>query len=345
MKSYCDFVLKNIKKKDLFAWLDIEPNRYWDNLLFLDQANFGGKIAGSSNNSETSSSRNKIISNWNIAEYLPETIQQHFLLIVSDFILNLSKTTDNTSSSKTDIDLFGAFKENHNPNAFSSAMDIGVSNNNVINSNFTQKLFHIIQDIQRYLRTQTSNDSKNIPLEFVKTICKVLSLDKTLDDEVFKLKKSLLKLINVREFSKESEFTNPCSSFILCDEICTFCNASRDMDFLRDPNLLHGKWNCIFCDHPFNKAAIEAKLVEIVQKKSLSYQQQDLICEKCKQVKAENMLDTCSSCYGKFKCKLSTEEFTQILHTFQNIAQTHKFKWLEETISTMLFFHLPKFNV
>ena len=52
-------------------------------------------------------------------------------------------------------------------------------------------------------------------LEFVKYICRILSLDKNITNQVLKLKKDLLKIINVREFSDEAQFVDPSLSFVV----------------------------------------------------------------------------------------------------------------------------------
>lgn len=39
---YVDYILKNIQKKKLFTFLKLIPKRYWDQLLWMDPANFGG---------------------------------------------------------------------------------------------------------------------------------------------------------------------------------------------------------------------------------------------------------------------------------------------------------------
>ncbi len=118
-----------------------------------------------------------------------------------------------------------------------------------------------------------------------------------------------MKLLHIREFSHESEFMNPCTSYLLSDVICTWCNYPCDMDLLRDPDLLNENWNCKYCGHVYSKPAIEARLVDVVLKKSLCFQLQDLMCEKCKQIKAENMSEICGHCSGKFICKESPSEF------------------------------------
>ena len=55
----------------------------------------------------------------------------------------------------------------------------------------------------------------NPALEFVKAVCKVLSLDTSTRHQVAKLRRDLLKLIGVREFSLEAMFQDPCQSFVL----------------------------------------------------------------------------------------------------------------------------------
>ena len=52
-------------------------------------------------------------------------------------------------------------------------------------------------------------------LEFVKFICKILSLDKNIANQVNKLKKDLLSFVNVREFSDQAQYMDPSLSFTI----------------------------------------------------------------------------------------------------------------------------------
>src|SRR5690606_24961572 len=102
-------------------------------------------------------------------------------------------------------------------------------------------------------------------LEFIKCVCHILGLDKFCKDEVIKMKQNLLKLINIREFSDEAKFKNPCRTFILSDVICTYCNSCKDLDLCRDKSLMSSIWKCNECSHEYDKDAIEGRLVEHVQ--------------------------------------------------------------------------------
>ena len=64
-------------------------------------------------------------------------------------------------------------------------------------------------------------------LEFVKSTMHVLSLDGSLEEEIGGLRRMLLAQLRVREFNPESQFRDPCMSYVLSDVICTFCSSCR----------------------------------------------------------------------------------------------------------------------
>lgn len=71
-------------------------------------------------------------------------------------------------------------------------------------------------------------------LEFVKAICHVLSLDPSVEDTVGSLRRSMLKLIGVGEFSEEAVWRDPSVSYVLPGVICKSCNHCRDVDLGKD---------------------------------------------------------------------------------------------------------------
>mmetsp|Transcript_8355 Transcript_8355/g.12703 ORF Transcript_8355/g.12703 Transcript_8355/m.12703 type:complete len:170 (+) Transcript_8355:872-1381(+) len=161
------------------------------------------------------------------------------------------------------------------------------------------------------------------------------------------LRKNLFKLLRVAEFSKQTQFRLPGSAaaisqneqnaaatrsfFLLPDVICMFCSTARDLDLLRDPNLLANDWTCIHCGHAYDRLEIEARLVGIVEKKSVGYQLQDIQCVKCKLIKDNQMSEICTNCCGKLKLA-ERESLQHEMQVFQLIATFHSFEWLKETI-------------
>ena len=89
----------------------------------------------------------------------------------------------------------------------------------------------------------------NPALEFVKFSIEVFSLEPELNDEVSVLRRNLLKMIKVGEFSQEAKYCNPSFIFVLPDVICDFCLNIRDIDICRSVS----SWICTTCNHSYNK--------------------------------------------------------------------------------------------
>ena len=66
-------------------------------------------------------------------------------------------------------------------------------------------------------------------------------------------------------------------------------------------------------------------------RRAVAYQMQDLVCTRCRLVKAENMAEFCT-CSGAFRTRESADEFARSFRIFRNIAQIYRFPWLEETV-------------
>lgn len=79
----------------------------------------------------------------------------------------------------------------------------------------TQKIFKKLTDEDFPEQFGSRYKLKCPALEFVKYVCKILSLDKNIQNQVIKLKKDLLKIVNVREFSDEAQFVDPSLTFVI----------------------------------------------------------------------------------------------------------------------------------
>jgi DNA polymerase epsilon subunit 1 len=151
-------------------------------------------------------------------------------------------------------------------------------------------------------------DTKNQhpALEFVKSLCHVFSLDPQAESVVRSLKRSAMRILGVREFSKEDTFRNPCQAFILPDVFCPSCCQTRDLDLCRDAKLTPEKWRCV-CGEPYNKAPLEMSLVELVHRRFTAYQVQDLVHDGRRDVKDDHMGDVMD-----YRCKIPAERFIQL---------------------------------
>ncbi|PSR89873.1 DNA polymerase epsilon catalytic subunit A like [Actinidia chinensis var. chinensis] len=364
-KAYCDCLLKTLQTRDLFEWIELEPLQFWHSLLFMDQYNYGGiqaRINGESlegiSEPETGGvhdeSQVDIVSSWNIAENLPKATQDHFILIVSEFMYIPWKYAREQAAIRASVrdgnlctpSITGAAAE-----AFESHMTEYLREQ--ISSYFADKLLRIVRDTILHMKgisksgaNQHISDgipiANNIPmgdsaLEFIKHVCAVLALDQNVQHDILVMRKNLLKYVRVREFAPEAEFHEHCLSFTLPNVICSYCNDCRDLDLSRDRALLAQEWRCavLQCGQPYDREVMENALLQIVRQRERLYHLQDLVCLKCNQVKAAHLAEHCA-CAGSFRCKEDVSEFRHKMQVFLNIAVHQKFQLLQECTSWIL---------
>ena len=99
-----------MRRRELFSWLELEPSRQWHSLLFRGPYDYGGLLAsslpgaaawsghdtqgpddveldpGTTNARDASDAADALDMHWNIASFLPESLREHFEVIVSEFI-------------------------------------------------------------------------------------------------------------------------------------------------------------------------------------------------------------------------------------------------------------------
>ncbi|GAY59808.1 hypothetical protein CUMW_197330 [Citrus unshiu] len=350
-KAYCDSLLKALQTRELFEWIELEPVHFWHSLLFMDQYNYGG-IPARADESLDDDSQVDIVSSWNIAEYLPKEIQDHFVLVVSEFMYIPWKHAQKLAASRASLQegssctpsITVAAAEN-----FESHIVQYVKGE--ISSYFTGKLLSIVRDAIHHMK-KMNNDQHNspgvmqtaanihkvdAPLEFIKHVCAAFALDQNVQHDVLVMRKNLLKYVRVREFAPEAEFRDPCPSFILPNVICSYCNDCRDLDLCRDMALLAQDWHCAMpqCGQPYDREVMENALLQIVRQRERLYHLQDLVCIRCNQVKAAHLAEQCA-CAGSFRCKEDASDFRSKMQIFLNIANRQGFQLLQECTSWIL---------
>ena len=150
------------------------------------------------------------------------------------------------------------------------------------------------------------------------------------------LKSSLLKLIRVKDFSAEAEFKDPCLSFVVTEVICAFCNKCRDFDLCRDKDLTEGgAWRCPECEHAYDRDAVEQRIVDTLLHQSMAFQLQDLVCAKCRAVKAENVAEHCH-CSGRFTETASAPALLERAAAAFRLAEFHRLEQLRDVAAWLL---------
>ena len=83
---------------------------------------------------------------------------------------------------------------------------------------------------------------------------------------------------------------------------------------------------------------MECNLVDIVQRKVIRYQLQDLRCSKTQQVAITNMSST-SERAEPFKLDISRTDFLSQITILRNLADFYGLEWLLETTDSVLIEH------
>ncbi|KAJ8316138.1 hypothetical protein KUTeg_006152 [Tegillarca granosa] len=179
--------------------------------------------------------------NWNIMHFLPEAAacQTNFSMIVAGYILSIYNHLQEEQQRMTPGNT--PVKRRHESQSQVQFMAFHPIRSN----NITQKISKKLSGNRNNIATEFPQPPgsylplNNPALEFVKSVCKVIALDSNVSIQITKLKRDLLKLIGIGEFSNDADFRDPCLSYVMPEVICKSCNHIRDLDLCRDPYLSH----------------------------------------------------------------------------------------------------------
>ncbi|QDS71531.1 DNA polymerase epsilon catalytic subunit [Venturia effusa] len=315
--AYSQYILKTVKAKPLFTFLELDIKEYWDYLVWYDAFNYGGK--GCTEVVEAENQELDTIMNWQLATFLPPILQPVFNDWVVEFIELMHgrkrpspiaaangsvaprvtqiafKNLTNTQDNDHDLD----DPEMGLPKTFSKPLQKQISallrrQQNEMQHEELEKDWVFPSLPGSHL---SEKDLSNPVLQLVKSITQVLSLDKAQNLSVRQLRAQLLNLFEIREFSAQAAFQNPSASVVVKGLVCEECCSVRDLDLCRDSDILPPpsttnldlaqiqamlpKWRCLTCQTPFNRLRIEETLVARVQSYLVSWATQDLKCSKC----------------------------------------------------------------
>lgn len=187
---------------------------------------------------------------------------------------------------------------------------------------------------------QSSGRSQDGPaLEFIKSLCKILTVDPAIAEELDSLRKNMLRLVGVGEFSEKAVWKDTSKSYILSEIICQACNHCRDIDLLKDKHraLKDGlpTWLCPQCFVNYEIEEIEKRLIDVVNRKLMSYTLQDLQCTRCQQIKQDNIMEYCE-CAGTYKTLIQPAEVEELVKTFNKVADEYSMILLKEHTETLM---------
>lgn len=329
--AYANYILRSIQEKPLFHFLGLEIKDYWDVLLWQDPYNYGGRGCQAINES-TSDASLDLVMHWSMAQFLPVALQPNFGDWVLEYIDILSKLKHVPDDRPTQVHTFLSLTNDPNSTEITSVLT---------DHDFAKPLKKQVTSLIRKQREEmlhpelatdwsfpvlvsgTLGDADPV-LELVKALIAVISLYKPLQLETRLLRKELLTLFDVREFSEAAKFNNPADSVVI-DVICDTCTQSRTIDLCRDEDVLPSvsydsgtrevmqkEIRCLneHCKSEFQRIVIEQELIARVESAILRWQCQDVECSKCGLVMGDDMVfsENCARCGGAWRGTVSDGE-------------------------------------
>ncbi|TFY56137.1 hypothetical protein EVG20_g9045 [Dentipellis fragilis] len=353
--AYATYITTAVTSHELFQHIYLNTERFYDFLLFMDQANVGGVVCKDPLAIEPPEEL-AVEMRWNIQKYLPPAIQRDFMNLVRYFLLEMYKVKQKSNEgSRAPLRVLPNGAPDTTQRDASKTQEVD-SIRDFISRRLTRRVFKALENVQQRYRsaddeTLAEFEFPLLPgsylqlsdpvLEFAKFVCAIFELTKEYTSEVGVLKRNALELIGVKSFGEDAIFRNPCEPLILPNVPCRHCDALRDFDFCRDPELLPNnlevsvRWTCATCYGEYDRVAIELDLMEIVHTLERTFAQQDLRCARCKQLRSNNVSRHCD-CSGAYQLTLNKAEVRRKLRTMVNVAIVHNLGRLRETAQIAL---------
>ncbi|XP_037918811.1 DNA polymerase epsilon catalytic subunit 1 [Hermetia illucens] len=316
--AYADYIVQSLRHKEIFHSIHLSYQQCWEFMLWLDSSNYSGVrgklprglTSGTSQTTDESEMDNDneddeiaLEMNWNIGERLSaeNECQDKFKTIMALFMQSLAMQNSPSHAIK----------------------DIS----------------HFAYECTQKLHKGYGKGKDSPALDLIRALIKVLSVDSSLDEDVLDLRRNMLRLVGVGEFSDMATWVDPMNSYILNEVICKACNHCRDLDLCRDKHRAskNGQpvWLCAQCYVNYDNEEIEMRIIDVVQRKMMSYTLQDLRCTKCKQIKRENLAEMCS-CAGTFETLIPGRDISALLKTFLQVAESYQMFLLKEIIEQFI---------
>jgi DNA polymerase epsilon subunit 1 len=333
----------------------LNVKEYWDYLVWYDAYNYGGKacqevIEAEEQNIET-------IMNWQLATFLPPIYQTVFHDWVVEFTelmymlkrpgaLSVSQSTEASRPTQLPNRHLGSGKDNDD--------DVPATTTQALSQQIGKPLKRQILSLLARHRAELSNSllavdhvfpvlpgshldfsNTNPVLQLTKSLMHVYGLDQSLNLAIRGLRKELLALFEVREFSQKGRFENPSSSLEIEGWACTECTMLRDLELCRDEDLLPDNtvlanvdkpvgvkaWKCPHCHAEYSRLAIEEYLISLVQRMIVEWSTQDVKCGKCGGMRTESneMMEHCA-CSGEWVGTVKREVMVEKLRILERAS-------------------------
>lgn len=155
--------------------------------------------------------------------------------------------------------------------------------------------FYKLADSARFAPSKVENDlrspkdkSESDFILFVNAIFYAIGEigDGKLNRKIQSLHRNVLSLMGISGFEERAKYVDPSLSLVVPSVLCRHCLNVRNIDVLRDEEILKGNWVCMDCMQPYDFRIFERWIYEEFVRQISDYQTQDMKCKKCNKVQA-----------------------------------------------------------
>lgn len=353
--AYSQYILKAIKAKSLFHFLDMEIKEYWDYMVWYDEVNYGGKACEEVVEAERQALNT--IMHWQFAKFLPLPLQSVFHEWVVEFIEIMYAHKHALPDSGVEL---STPRPTMLPPKKSEDDD---TEKIILGKDFSKPLRkQIAQFVRRQHESMMHPEMevdfefpklpgavkvlKNPALQLIRSLTAVFGLAKEINMEARMLRKELLGLLDVKEFSRDGIFENPSESLKFSQVICNECTMPRDLDLCKHEDLMpeatdepgrkrEKAWKCPYCGNEYDRLAFEEKMIGHLQQMLTAYNTQDLKCSKCGRLK-ENEFEEHCKCSGQWATTVDREGIVKRMAVYRSVAEFYDFDMLKDVTVGMM---------
>jgi len=347
-EEHINFIIKtiqggsNLEHTEALSRISLKPRQFHSHFVFLDEYNFGtlqldrvlaSEVANMDDSIAVQDHSNQgavvvpsVVTAWSMMHYLgSEMAQEYYRAIMGRF---------STEPYRKQIELIprGGLML---AGAGEAHAELVSFKKELISNQFASYLTRAVGEIIRdYMNEGEAGD--NPAISFISSVLAVFELDQDIESEVQALKRSLLSQVGVAEYSVKWE--NPCPIFMLPDVFCEECTESRDVNLCFAPpghDEVGTHWICEDCGAPYNTNVIAERLLDVLNRKVVRYQLQDIRCSKTNRISPRSLV-ALSDCAAPLKTDISRSSIESDIQLLLDLAHLHELDTLHQTASDIL---------
>jgi len=333
-RGFVDTLRASLRRKKLFASLNLIPTRYSRAMIWIDASNKAYVRSFDPLAEIIMENNNKAQVEMQLANVLLETgdCRRVFNNIVIFYLSSLSKKAREELPEEEFVAFAcDKFRDDVAPRIF------GIVNTLIENQAQVRQAMEAekIPVLKSYNLTKHAN----VPLQFIKCCFKVFELYEPIQEVVAEIRYQALLLVGRDEFSSESIWQPPKVNVILEQIFCQHCLMNVDLDVCaqKHPETENDEtFICPACTRTLSKFHIEQNLIDRAKKMQVAYQIQDIRCIKCKQTGNRLLTSNCQFCFNAYENTIPLEDYKTNLEVLADISDVYILENLAFVIKDIL---------